>query len=160
MSTTAFALALAAVFAVWYSSERTLSIHSIVTRRREAFYWATVLTTFALGTAAGDMTATTLHLGYLTSGVLFAVVIAIPAVAYRAPGINRVLAFWFAYVVTRPVGASFADWLGVPPARRGLGLGTGSVSLVLAAVIAALVAYLSITRRDNPATANARSPAT
>jgi uncharacterized membrane-anchored protein len=160
MSTTTFALALAVIFAIWYRSERTLSMHSIVTRRREIFYWATVLMTFALGTAAGDMTATTLHLGYLASGVLFTVVIAIPALAHRVSAINPVLAFWFAYVVTRPVGASFADWLGVPAARRGLGLGTGSVSLVLAAVIAALVAYLSLTRRDSPTTAAASSPTT
>lgn len=149
VSTVLFAVALAVVFAGWYATERTLSIHSITTWRREAFYWATVLTTFALGTAAGDLTATTLHLGYLASGVLFAVVIAVPAVAHRWSGMNAVLAFWFAYVLTRPLGASFADWLGVPPSRHGLDLGTGPVSLVLAALIALLVGYLSVSRRDS-----------
>jgi uncharacterized membrane-anchored protein len=103
-----------------------------------------VLTTFALGTAAGDMTATTLHLGYLASGIVFAVVIAIPAIAYRWMGLNAVFAFWFAYVVTRPLGASFADWLGVSTARGGLDWGTGFVSLGLALLIAVLVARLSV----------------
>jgi uncharacterized membrane-anchored protein len=151
VSTVVFAAALAAIFILWYRVEGTLSIHSILTRRRELFYWATVLTTFALGTAAGDLTATTLHLGYLASGVLFSVVIAVPAVAHRALGMGAVLAFWFAYVVTRPVGASFADWIGVPPTRRGLGLGTGPVSLTLAAIILLLVGYLAATGRDDPA---------
>ncbi|HKT04050.1 MAG TPA: hypothetical protein VJT31_31380 [Rugosimonospora sp.] len=151
VSTVAFATALAAIFALWYRTERTLSIHSIVTRRRELFYWATVLATFALGTAAGDMTATTLHLGYFASGVLFTVVILVPLVAYRANAMNSVLAFWFAYVLTRPVGASFADWLGVPAWRHGLNLGTGPVSLTLFAVILVLVGYLAATRRDEPA---------
>jgi uncharacterized membrane-anchored protein len=153
VSTVMFAAALAAVFALWHRVEGTLSIHSIVTRRRELFYWTTVLTTFALGTAAGDLTATTLHLGYFASGVLFTVVIAVPALAHRMWGMNAVLAFWFAYVLTRPVGASFADWIGVPPARHGLGWGTGPVSLSLAAVIAVLVGYLAVTGRDDPAAA-------
>jgi len=144
VSTVFFAAALAAVFGLWYATERTLSIHSIRTPRRELFYWATVLATFALGTAAGDLTATTLHLGYLASGVLFAFVIAIPAVARATFGMNAVFAFWFAYVTTRPLGASFADWLGVPASRGGADLGTGPVSLVLAVVIAALVTYLAV----------------
>jgi uncharacterized membrane-anchored protein len=143
-SSTFFAVVLAAIFVVWFRTERTLSIHSIVTRRREFFYWATVLTTFALGTAVGDMTATTLHLGYFSSGVLFAVVIAVPALAHWKLGLNAVLAFWFAYITTRPLGASFSDWLGVPPARHGLNLGTGPVSLVEGAIIAILVAYLAL----------------
>jgi uncharacterized membrane-anchored protein len=160
VSTVVFGVALAAIFALWYRTEGTLSIHSIVTPRREVFYWATVLTTFALGTAAGDLTATTLHLGYLASGILFTVVIAVPAIGHGC-GMNSILAFWFAYVLTRPVGASFADWLGVPPARRGLGLGTGPVSLVLAAVIAVLVGYLAVTRRDTPAVPSpAEAPST
>jgi uncharacterized membrane-anchored protein len=151
VSTVVFAVALVAIFAVWYALERTLSIHSIYTPRREFFYWATVLTTFALGTAAGDLTAVTLHLGYFASGVLFAIVIAIPAVAHWRFGMNSVLAFWFAYVTTRPLGASFADWLGVPARRGGANLGTGWVSLTLAVVIACLVGYLAVTRAGQPA---------
>jgi uncharacterized membrane-anchored protein len=147
-STTAFALVLAAIFVAWHRTERTLSVHSIVTRRREVFYWATVLTTFALGTAAGDWTAMSLGLGYLASGVLFAVVIAVPAVAFRWFRLNAVLAFWFAYVVTRPLGASFADWFAVPAARGGLNLGAGPVSAIAFIVFAGLVAVLSVTHRD------------
>lgn len=149
VSTVFFAVALTAIFAAWYASEKTLSIHSIYTPRREMFYWATVLCTFALGTAAGDMTATTLHLGYFGSGVMFAVVIAVPAVAYWRFGLDAIIAFWFAYIVTRPLGASFADWMGVSHARRGLALGTGPVSLSLAAVIFVFVAYLARTGRDS-----------
>lgn len=149
-STVFYAVVLAVVFRAWYVSERTLSIHSIVTRRRELFYWATVLATFALGTAAGDLTAVTFGLGYFASGLMFAAVIALPAVGYWRFGMNSILAFWFAYVVTRPLGASFADWLAVTHKRGGLDLGTGPVSLVLAAMIAAIVAYLSVTRKDVP----------
>ena len=148
VSTTFFALALAAVFVVWNRSERTLSIHSIFTRRREVFYWAAVLTTFALGTAAGDLTAFTLHLGFFVSGLLFAVLIVVPAVGYWWFGLNGVFAFWFAYIVTRPLGASFADLLAAPKTLGGLGLGYGAVSVVLAIVILGLVSYLTVTRRD------------
>lgn len=147
VSTAFFAILLAAVFYTWHRVERTLSIHSITSRRRELFYWAAILTTFALGTAAGDMTAITLHLGYFASGVVFAIVIAIPAIAFRWLRLNAVLAFWFAYVVTRPLGASFADWMGVSTARGGLDWGTGSVSLGLAILIAVLVGWQSATRR-------------
>jgi uncharacterized membrane-anchored protein len=147
-STAFFVVALAAVFVVWYASEKTLSIHSIVTWRREIFYWATVMTTFALGTAAGDMTAVTMHLGYLASGVMFAVLIAIPALAYARFALNGIFAFWCAYILTRPLGASFADWMGVSHARSGLALGTGPVSLALFVIILALVGYLSVTRKD------------
>jgi uncharacterized membrane-anchored protein len=147
-STLFYAVVLAVVFRTWYVTEKTLSIHSIYTPRREAFYWAAVLATFALGTAAGDLTAVTFGLGYFGSGLMFAAVIALPAVGYWRFGWNPVLAFWFAYVVTRPLGASFADWMAVSSARGGLALGTGPVSLVLAALIAAFVAYLSITRKD------------
>ena len=143
-----FASALAVIFVAWYACEKTLSIHSIDTRRRELFYWATVMATFALGTAAGDMTAFTLGLGFLASGALFAVVIAIPALAYRLVGLNAIVAFWFAYIVTRPLGASFADWMGRSPSLGGLGLGTGPVSLVLALVIIGFVGYLTVTRAD------------
>jgi uncharacterized membrane-anchored protein len=147
VSTIAFAIALACVLVVWFRVEKTLSIHSITTRRREIFYWATVLVTFALGTAAGDMTATTLHLGYLSSGILFAIVIAIPAVGFKCLRLNSVVAFWFAYIVTRPLGASFADWMGVSHARGGLDWGTGPVSAVLAVLIVVLVGVLSLRQR-------------
>ncbi|HEY0541713.1 MAG TPA: hypothetical protein VGD53_25320 [Actinoallomurus sp.] len=148
VSTAFFVVALAAIFALWYVREKTLSIHSIFTWRREVFYWATVMATFALGTAAGDMTAVSIHLGYLTSGVMFAVLMAVPALAYWRLGLNPVFAFWFAYVVTRPLGASFADWLGVSRARGGLALGTGPVSLALTVVILGFVGYLAMSRKD------------
>jgi uncharacterized membrane-anchored protein len=148
LSTTLFAVALAVVFAAWHASEKTLSIHSIYNRRREAFYWATVMATFALGTAAGDMTATTLGLGYFSSGLLFAGLIVVPALAYYKFGLNEVLAFWLAYIVTRPLGASFADWMGKSRAVGGLGLGDGAVSLALTVVIIGFVGYLMLTRKD------------
>jgi uncharacterized membrane-anchored protein len=144
VSTAFFAVCLAVVFALWYASEKTLSIHSIYTTRREVFYWAAVMATFALGTAAGDMTAVTLHLGYLASGLMFAVVVAVPAVAHRGFGLNAILAFWFAYVATRPLGASFADWMGVSTARGGLDLGAGPVSLALAILIVGFVFYMTL----------------
>lgn len=147
VSTIAFAVLLAVVFFVWHRGEGTLSIHSITSRRRESYYWAAILVTFALGTAAGDMTARTLHLGYFVSGVVFAVVIAIPAVAFRLGAFNAVFAFWFAYVATRPLGASFADWMGVSHARGGLQWGTGPVSVALAILIVAGVAILAVTER-------------
>jgi uncharacterized membrane-anchored protein len=143
VSTAFFTVVLAAVFAVWYASERTLSIHSITTRRREIFYWLTVMSTFALGTAAGDMTATTFHLGYLVSGVAFTILIAVPAVAHRWFGLNAIVAFWFAYIVTRPLGASYADWLGVSHARGGLNWGSGSVSIGATVLIVIAVAVLA-----------------
>ncbi len=149
-STIFYGVVLAVIFRTWYLSEGTLSIHSIYTRRREAFYWATVLATFALGTAAGDLTAVTFGLGYFASGLLFTAVIAVPAIGYWRFGWNPVFSFWFAYVVTRPLGASFADWLAVSKERGGLALGTGPVSLVLAGLIACFVAYLSVTRKDVP----------
>jgi uncharacterized membrane-anchored protein len=154
-STIFYAVVLAAVFRAWYVSEGTLSIHSIRTPRREAFYWAAVLATFALGTAAGDLTAVTFGLGYFASGLMFAAIIAVPAVGYWRVGMNAILAFWFAYVVTRPLGASFADWLAVSSKRGGLALGTGEVSLALAALIAGFVVYLTVTRLDLPVAAEA-----
>jgi uncharacterized membrane-anchored protein len=150
-STIFYAIVLAAVFRLWYVSEGTLSIHSITTPRRELFYWAAVLATFALGTAAGDLTAVTFELGYFGSIVLFAAVIAVPALGYFRLAWNPILSFWFAYVVTRPLGASVADWLAVSRARGGLALGTGPVSLVLAAMIAGFVYYLAQTGKDTPA---------
>jgi uncharacterized membrane-anchored protein len=110
-SATIYALISAAIFVLWYVTERTLSVHSIYTRRREIFYWAAVLATFAMGTVVGDMTAVSFNLGFFASGVIFAAAIAIPAVAYRLLHLNEIVAFWFAYIITRPLGASFADWL-------------------------------------------------
>ena len=147
-SSVLYAIALAAVFGGWYRTEKTLSIHSVDTPRRELFYWAAVVATFAMGTAVGDLTATTFGLGYLASGLLFAAVIAIPAIGYWRLRWNAVFCFWFAYVATRPLGASFADWLGKPKSVGGLGLGDGSVALALVAAIFCLVAFLAITRRD------------
>ncbi len=158
-STAFFAVVLAVVFSVWYASEKTLSIHSIFTTRREVFYWCTVISTFALGTAAGDMTATSLHLGYLRSGVLFAALIAVPAVAYRLLQRNEVLWFWFAYILTRPLGASFADWMGKPRGVGGLAWGDGIVSLVLAILIVVFVGYLTVSRRDTSAGETTTAPA-
>lgn len=158
VSASFFAVALAVIFVAWYVSEKTLSIHTIDSRRRELFYWATVVTTFALGTAVGDMTATTLRLGYFASGVLFAVLFALPALGYWLFGLNEVFAFWCAYIVTRPLGASFADWMGRPRSLGGVGLGTGQVSLALAVVIAGFVGYLTVTRKDiKGASTDARS---
>jgi uncharacterized membrane-anchored protein len=147
VSTVFFALALAVIFVAWYASEKTLSIHSINTPRRELFYWATVIATFALGTAAGDLTAATLGLGYFSSGVLFAVLFAVPALAYWLFGLNEIAAFWFAYIMTRPLGASFADWFG-KPTLGGLGLGDTKVALVLTILIIGFVGYLTVTGKD------------
>jgi uncharacterized membrane-anchored protein len=148
VSTVFFAIALTVSFVAWYMTERTLSIHSINTRRRELFYWATVMVTFALGTAAGDMTAFTLKLGFFSSIVLFAVLIALPALGYWLLGLNSIFAFWFAYIVTRPLGASIADWLAKPRDVGGLNLGDGPVSFFLALLIIGFVAYMTVTRKD------------
>ncbi len=147
-SSALYAVVLAAVFVTWQRTEKTLSIHSIDSARREAFYWAAVVATFAMGTAVGDLTATTFHLGYFNSLVLFVVVIMIPIAGYRWLGWNSIFCFWFAYVITRPIGASFADWLGKPTSVSGLGWGDGNVALVLTAIIACLVAFLAITHKD------------
>jgi uncharacterized membrane-anchored protein len=143
-----YGIVLAAVFISWQRTEKTLSIHSVDTPRREAFYWAAVVATFAMGTAVGDMTAVTFNLGYFASGLLFAGVIAIPAVGYWRLHWNAIFSFWFAYVATRPLGASFADWMGKPQHAGGLGIGGGTVALALGTAIFCLVAYLAITRRD------------
>jgi uncharacterized membrane-anchored protein len=147
-STTFYAVVLAVIFIVWYRTERTLSIHSIRTPRREVFYWATVLATFAMGTATGDMTAKTLNLGYLASGIWFSVAFAAVAVAHWKFRLNPILAFWVAYVLTRPVGASFADYVAFPHSVGGLGVGHGPVALMLTVVIVILVGYLAVTRKD------------
>lgn len=140
-------VALVAVFAIWYRSEGTLSVHSIVTELREAYYWLAVLLTFGLGTALGDLTASTLHLGYGGSIVLFAGAILVPLVAWRS-GVNSVACFWAAYVLTRPLGASVADWLGKPTSKTGLGWGDGTVTIVGLVLFAGLVAYAAVTHSD------------
>ena len=148
-TTAGYAIVLAVVFTVWRRTEGTLSIHSIVTRRREAFYWLTVLATFALGTAVGDWTAVSLHLGYFSSGVLFGVAILVPLAAWSFFDLNAVAAFWCAYVLTRPLGASFADWLGKAHSKAGgLGYGDGLVAGIATIVIGVLVGYLAFVRND------------
>jgi uncharacterized membrane-anchored protein len=147
-TTILWAVVLAGVFWFWYRSEGTLSIHSITTQRRECFYWATVFATFALGTALGDLTAVTFKLGYLSSVFLFAVIIAIPALAWWQFRMNPVLAFWFAYVVTRPLGASVADYLSKPTATSGAGFGDLRIAVIMTIAVALGVCYLTITRSD------------
>jgi uncharacterized membrane-anchored protein len=138
-----FAVVLTAVFVAWYRVEGTLSIHSIDTVRRELFYWMTVMSTFAMGTALGDFTASTLKLGYGTSIIFFAALLLIPALGYRYFHMGEVLAFWFAYVLTRPVGASIADWLGKSAKASGLGVGDGHVSLGLGVLFGVTVVFLN-----------------
>lgn len=140
------------VFAAWYATQRTLDVHSIDNRLRELFYWLTVLCTFALGTAAGDFAAVTLGLGTLASSFVFLGIILIPAAGYRWFRLNEVLAFWFAYTITRPLGASVADWLSVPaPYGDGLQLGTGPISLVLGILLAGVITVIaSRHRRSDP----------
>lgn len=148
VSTGAFAIALAVILLLWYRTEKTLSIHSITTLRRELFYWATVSATFALGTAAGDLLAYSAGLGFFAAGVVFVVIFALPAVGYRFFRLNAIFAFWFAYILTRPIGASFADWTGKPHSVGGLGWGDGPVAAVLVILIIGLTAYLTVTRVD------------
>jgi uncharacterized membrane-anchored protein len=148
VTTVLFAVVLACVFILWDRSEHTLSIHAITTPRRELFYWATVLSTFALGTAAGDLTATTLGLGYFSAGLLFAGLIAVTALAYCRLRLNAVATFWTAYVLTRPVGASFADWSDKPHAVGGLNGGDGPVAAWLTVAIVVVVLFLQLTQRD------------
>lgn len=144
-----FAVIMIIMFVVWYRVEGTLSIHSIHTPRREAFYWLTVMATFALGTAAGDMTAVTFNLGYFVSILLFGVLILLPALAYILFKANAIVTFWCAYVLTRPLGASVADWLGKPQSIGGMGLGDGAVTLVLVIILIVVVGYLTLTHRDS-----------
>jgi len=148
VSSLLYALTLAGVFASWRATEKTLSIHSVDTPRRELFYWAAVAATFAMGTALGDLTAYTLHLGYFPSAALFAGLIMVPALGYRFLRWNAIFSFWAAYVVTRPLGASIADGLGKPKATSGTGFGDGPVVLVLGALIVGMVAYLARTGAD------------
>lgn len=151
VSTGAFAVLLAVVFGVWHSREGTLSIHSIVTPAREGFYWLAILCTFALGTAAGDLLSETVDLGYLTSAAIFGVAIAATVLAWRFLRADAVLTFWIAYVLTRPMGASIGDYLSQSRAHGGLALGTTRTSQIFVVAILALVAYLTVSKRDQVA---------
>ena len=147
-SSAIFAVGLAITFIAWYRSEHTLSIHDITTPRREAYYWAAILFTFALGTAAGDLVAEQLGLGYTLAGLIFGGLIALITIGYYAKMIDPVLAFWSAYVLTRPLGASMGDFLTQPSRAGGLGLSTMPVSGVFLIVIIGLVAYLTVSGVD------------
>ncbi|GAA5512942.1 hypothetical protein Dcar01_01666 [Deinococcus carri] len=148
VSTAVFSVALIATFVLWCRSEGTLSIHSIFTPKREAFYWLAVLFTFALGTAAGDLMAEQLQLGYLPSALSFGGLIALVALAHFIFRVNGVLTFWLAYILTRPLGASIGDYLSQGRDVGGLGLGTTTTSLIFLVGSVAIVAYLTVTRRD------------
>lgn len=144
-TTAVFTVALIATFALWYRSERTLSIHTIFTNRREAFYWLAILFTFALGTAAGDLVAEQFALGYFSAGVLFGMVIASLALGYFLLGLDPILGFWLVYILTRPLGASFGDFLSQPADYGGMGFGTIVTSAIFLAAIAATVLYMTVT---------------
>lgn len=139
---------LLAIFYVWHRREGTLSIHSITTQRREAYYWATVFATFALGTAFGDFTAIALNLGFLSSAIVFSVVILLPLIAHRGFGLNAIAAFWMSYVVTRPLGASYADYLSKPRSLSGIALGDGPIAVAFIAAIFVFVVYLAVAKPD------------
>lgn len=143
-----FGTILAIVFALWYASERTLSIHTIVTRRRELFYWAAILFTFAMGTSVGDLMAERLDLGYGQAAILFFAMIGAVALLYYVLKLDGILCFWIAYILTRPLGASMGDLLAKPSIAGGLGWGTVVTSIVFLGVILALVLYLTLTRAD------------
>ncbi len=158
-TTIIFGIALIITFIVWYLNEKTLSIHTICTTRRESFYWLTILFTFALGTAAGDLTAETLNVGYLNSAFLFASLIAVITIVHfiirsilsaehRLQGANADLAFWLAYILTRPLGASIGDYLSQTHTDGGLGLGTTVTSIIFLVAILLTIIYLTITKRD------------
>lgn len=147
-TTVVFSVMLAVTFAAWYGVEKTLSVHTIYTTRREAFYWLAILFTFALGTASGDLVAERLHLGYLVSALIFGAVIAAVAVAHLRFQLNGILAFWIAYILTRPLGASLGDLLSQGRDAGGLGLGTVGTSALFLVTILALVIYLAITKKD------------
>jgi uncharacterized membrane-anchored protein len=147
-TTIAFAAFLIAVFVAWWWSERTLSVHSITTTRREAFYWLAILFTFALGTSAGDFLSEQLELGYLAALGIFVGAIAVVAFAHFVLNLNAILSFWLAYILTRPLGASIGDYLASPRAEGGLGLGTNLTSIVFLATILGLVVFLAISKRD------------
>ncbi len=147
ISTIVFTLLLAMTFIAWYASEKTLAIHSIFTSRREAFYWLAILFTFALGTAAGDLMAESLGLGYLVTGIIVVSVVVLDGIAYKL-GLDSVLSFWIAYIMTRPLGASLGDYLSQPVKFGGLGLGATITSFIFLAAILVTVFYLAITKKD------------
>ncbi|MET4073827.1 hypothetical protein [Hymenobacter sp. UYCo722] len=147
-TTILFAAALVLVFALWYASEKTLSVHSIETTRRELFYWAAILCTFALGTSAGDLIGESMGLGYVKSALLFGGLIAVTFLAYRYLQLNAVLAFWAAYILTRPLGASLGDWLTQAPKDGGLGISTTIISAIFLVTIVGLVFYLSRQQKE------------
>jgi uncharacterized membrane-anchored protein len=147
-TTIAFSACLIATFAAWYWSERTLSVHTIVTTRREAFYWATILFTFALGTSAGDLISEKLEFGYFPTVLIFAGAIAVIAFCHFALKLNAILSFWLAYILTRPLGASIGDYLASPTEEGGLGLGTTVTSIIFLSTILALVVFLAVSKRD------------
>jgi uncharacterized membrane-anchored protein len=144
-TTIGFSVALAATFAIWFAFEKTLSIHTIFTTRREIFYWLAILFTFSLGTSAGDLVAETFGLGYFATGVGFGLVIAAISIAYYVFRVNGILCFWLAYILTRPLGASFGDLLSQPVDYGGLGFGTIVTSLIFLAAIAVIVGYMTLT---------------
>jgi uncharacterized membrane-anchored protein len=148
-TTIAFTILLAATFAVWFAVEGTLSIHEVRTTRREAFYWLAILFTFALGTAAGDLVAEKFALGYMATGILFGMIIASITFGYYMLKLDGVLAFWIAYILTRPLGASFGDLLSQPTEYGGMGLGTIITSAIFLAAIVAIVAYMTKTREGS-----------
>jgi uncharacterized membrane-anchored protein len=148
VTTTIFAIALAATFLIWYKNERTLSIHSIVTRKREAFYWLAILFTFALGTAAGDLISEGLDLGYWVAAIMFASVIGAVAIAYFKFKLNAIVSFWIAYILTRPLGASIGDYLSQTPDDGGVGLGAIITSAIFLITILGVVIYLTVTKKD------------
>jgi uncharacterized membrane-anchored protein len=146
VTTIGFTIALAATFYAWFMSEKTLSIHAVFTIRREAFYWTAILFTFALGTAAGDLVAEQFGLGYLSTGVLFGMIIASLSLGYFFLGLDAILAFWLVYIFTRPLGASLGDFLSQPTRYGGLGLGTIVTSGLFLVAIIAIVVYMSVSR--------------
>lgn len=158
-STTFFSVVLAATFAIWYGIERTLSIHTIFTTRREIFYWLAILFTFSLGTAAGDLVSEYFGLGYLITGIMFAAIVAAIAIAYFVFKIDGILAFWLAYILTRPVGASLGDLLSQPPEYGGFGLGTIATSWIFLGTIAIITLYMTLTYRSERAVAEAAGEA-
>lgn len=145
-TTTVFTIALAVTFAVWFAVERTLSIHAIFTDRREAFYWLAILLTFALGTAVGDLISEYFGLGYNATGILFALIIASLALGYFTLGLDPILGFWLAYILTRPLGASFGDLMSQPPEYGGMGLGTTITSAAFLTIILAIVGLMTLRR--------------
>jgi len=146
-TTIAFSLVLAATFAVWYISEKTLSIHSIFTKKRELFYWAAILFTFALGTAAGDLAAEGLNLGYAKSALMFGGMIGAVMIGYYGFKLNAIVAFWVAYILTRPLGASLGDYLMQSNANGGIGLGATFTNAIFLVGIVSLVIYITVTRQ-------------